>query len=233
MGTVRRVREGIDFGNEDAVLAEIARELDIDPDDLKIKESHLGSFGAGTVYEITIRGGGHKEWNVVENDDQERELALEIVKQDLKQEPEIFEKNFIESHIDTKHLRKELEYDVQNNNEETLHDRSDDEFWREYERAGFEAPEEDEDGEQPEPTDEEIEELAKKQTEEQLEDPMQYLEDIHGKEDAVAQAIKIAGIDIDAAAEEAVDTDGPAHFLSSYDGKSYTTKSGLVYWRAN
>jgi len=233
MGTVRRVREGIDFGDEDAVLAEIARELDIDPDELDIKEeTGLTRFGTGTVYEITIKG-GHKEWMVVENSDQEEELAVEIVKQDLKQEPEIFEKNFIESHIDTKHLRKELEYDVQNNNEETLRDRSDDEFWREYERAGFEAPEEDEDGEQPEPTDEEIEELAKKQTEEQLEDPMQYLEDIHGKEDAVKQAIEIAGIDIDAAAEEAVDTDGPAHFLSSYDGKSYTTKSGLVYWRAN
>ena len=44
---------------------------------------------------------------------------------------------------------------------------------------------------------------------------------------------EIAGIDIDAAAEEAVSTDGAAHFLSSYDGKTTLTKSGLVYWRTN
>ena len=62
---------------------------------------------------------------------------------------------------------------------------------------------------------------------------MDYLEDIYGKGDAVKQAIEIAGIDIDAAAEDAVDTDGAAHFLSSYDGNSYTTKGGLVYWRTN
>lgn len=221
----------IDFGDEEAVLAEMAAELDIDVNELNIEESHLGSFGAGTVYEI--KGHSRKEWNVVENDDQERELALEIVKQDLEQEPEIFEKNFIESHIDTERLRRDLHSDVYNMNYETLRDRSDDEFWDEYERGGFEAPEEDEDGERPDPENTQIEELAEKQTDEQLEDPMQYLEDIYGKEDAVKQAIKIAGIDIEAAAEEAVDTDGTGHFLSGYDGETHETKSGLVYWRAN
>ena len=62
---------------------------------------------------------------------------------------------------------------------------------------------------------------------------MRYLEDIYGKEDAVKQAIEIAGIDYNAAAEDAVDTDGASHFLSSYDGDSYETPSGLVYWRHN
>jgi hypothetical protein len=75
--------------------------------------------------------------------------------------------------------------------------------------------------------------FAEIQTKNRLSDPMEYLEDIYGKEDAVKQAIKIAGIDIDAAAEEAVNVDGPAHFLSSYDGSSYNTKNGLVYWRRN
>ncbi len=45
----------VDFDDEDSVLAEMAEALDIDPDELKIRESHLTSFGAGTVYEITIR----------------------------------------------------------------------------------------------------------------------------------------------------------------------------------
>jgi len=222
----------VDFTDDEAVLAEMAAELDIDPDELGIKESHLGHFDAGTVYEITIKGGGRKEWNVVENDDAERELALAIVKQDLEQEPENFNKDFIESHIDMDRLRRELHSDVLNSNEERLRDERPDDFWKEYERQGFDAPEEDEDGDRPDPEDSQIEELAEKQTEEELRDPMQYLDDIYG-DDAAQEAIKIAGIDIDAAAEEAVNTDGAGHFLSSYDGSTSETKNGLVYWRTN
>lgn len=84
-----------------------------------------------------------------------------------------------------------------------------------------------------EPEDSDIEQLATSMTEAELKDPMQYLEGIYGKEDAVKKAIEIAGIDVDAAAEEAVSVDGPSHFLSSYDGNSYTTDGGLVYWRVN
>jgi len=62
---------------------------------------------------------------------------------------------------------------------------------------------------------------------------MAYLEKIYGSEDAVKQAIEIAGIDVNAAAEDAVDTDGPEHFVARYDGNYYTTKNGLVYWREN
>ena len=224
----------IDFDDEDAVLAEMAKELDIDPDELRIKESHLGDFGAGTVYEITIHGGRHgKEWNVVEDEDQEIELATAIVKQDLEESPENFEPNFIENHINTDRLRRDLESDVLSSNGDRLRDERPSDFWKEYERAGFDAPEEDEDGEREDPDDSHIEELAQSLTDEELKDPMQYLEDIYDREDAVKQAIEIAGIDIDAAADEAVSADGPAHFLSSYDGNSYTTKNGLVYWRTN
>lgn len=229
-------RQEIDFDDEDAVLAEMAEALDIDAEELRIKDSHLTDFGAGTVYQITIRGGGHKEWYVVADSDQERELAIEIVKQDLDDQPEIFNQSFIEQHIDTDRLRRDLESDVVSMRIDDLTDMADrrpDDFWREYENEGFDAPEEDEEGERPEPTHNEIEELAQKQAEEQLRDPMAYLEDIYGREDATKEAIRIAGIDIDAAAEDAVDTDGAAHFLSSYDGQSYETPGGLVYWRHN
>ena len=44
----------------------------------------------------------------------------------------------------------------------------------------------------------------------------------------------IGGIDVDKAAEEAVSTDGAAHFLCSYDGNYDLTKpSGFVVWRHN
>lgn len=279
----RQMREAVDFDDEDAVLADMGEALDIDPDELKIEESRLSDFGgAGTVYRIYFKGSrtGSKEWHVVADEDAERELALAIVKQDLDESPENFNQDFIESHIDMDRLKRELESDVQSNNEETLRDRSPEEFWEEAAREGLDekwivewdspdgkgkltetfasendaidagedwkneavaANDDTEYGESDfdysveaaEPDDSDIEDLAARQTKEQLENPMQYLDDIYGKEDAVKQAIEIAGIDIDAAAEDAVDTDGPAHFLSSYDGNSYTTKGGLVYWRTN
>lgn len=43
--------------------------------------------------------------------------------------------------------------------------------------------------------------------------------------------VSLASIDIDAATDEAVITDGASHFLGTYDGNSYTTDAGLVYWR--
>ena len=272
----------VDFNDEDSVLAEMARELDIDPDELKIDDGGRGlsSFGVGTVYEITIRGGKHgKEWCVVENENQERELALAIVKQDLDESPENFTQGWLEGHINMDRLRRDLESDVQNNNEERLREERPEDFWKEASRAGLDekwvvtwdnpdgngtlpgtfaseddaidagedwktksvegmAKDDDEDDfsyevEVAEPNDSDIEQLATGMTESELKDPMSYLEDIYGREDAVKEAIKIAGIDIDAAAEDAVDTDGAAHFLSSYDGNSYTTKGGLVYWRTN
>lgn len=149
--------------------------------------------------------------------------------------PEIFNQNFIERHVNRDKLRRELRSDVIGMRIEDLTDmaeRRPDDFWREYERDGFDAPEEDEDGERPEPESSEIEELAEHQTDEQLRDPMEYLEEIYG-EDAAKKVIEIAGIDINAAAEDAVDTDGPEHFVARYDGSSYTTPGNLTYWRVN
>jgi hypothetical protein len=273
-------KKKVDFDDEDAVLADVAKALDIDPDELSIGEARgQSSFGVATVYEITTRG-GRKEWQVVENEDAERDLAIAIVKQDLEEQPEIFEPNFIESHIDTDRLRSDLESDVQNSNEERLRDETPEDFWKEASRDGMDekwvvewdspdgegtlagtfaseseaidagedwkhdavAANTDEDydegdfsysTEPAEPEDSDIETLAASLTEAELKDPMEYLEGIYGKEDAVKRAIEIAGIDVDAAAEEAVSVDGPAHFLSSYDGNSYTTDGGLVYWRVN
>lgn len=225
-----------DFDDEDEVLREIAKEIDIPADELRIKEDRgLAGFGVGTVYEITLRG-GHKEWCVVEDSDVERQLALAIVTQDLEQEPEIFNKSFLESQIDEKKLRDELRSDVYDSNydmcqDEAGHNPSD--FWNRYESAGFEAPEEDEDGERRDPKDDEIDELAESLTKEQLRDPMGYLEDIYGKEEAAAKALEIVGFDVEKAAEEAVDTDGAAHFLSTYDGNTNESSSGFVYWRRN
>lgn len=223
----------IDFEDEEAVLAEMATSLKEDPEDLDIEQdSGLESFGVGTVYRVEM---GRQEYIVVQDDDQMRELALAVVKQDLETEPEIFNSSFLEQHIDMDRLRRDLEPDLLNSRIDDLQDEADrdpDSFWADYEREGFDAPEEDEDDERPAPDQTQIEELADKQVEEQLRDPMQYLEDIYGDE-AAAKAMEMAGLNIDAAAEDAVDTDGAAHFLAGYDGNYHETTGGLVYWRQN
>jgi hypothetical protein len=230
----RRTTRKIDFNDEDAVLAEMARELDIDPDELEIDDSGRGlsSFGEGTIYLVSIRG-GHKEWCVAEDVDTAYKVAVAVTTQDLEQEPEIFSKDFIESHIDKMKLARELEPDVRSGHENYVRDMDADDFWKAAGRENIALPEEDEEGELPDPDDDDIDKLVDAMTEESLRDPMAYLEDIYGGAEAVEQAIKIAGIDVAAAADDAVDTDGWQHFLASYDGNSHETPSGLVYWRAN
>ena len=218
----------IDFGDEDAVLADVARALEVDIEECVIEEDRdMSSFGEGTVYQVECSVG---EFHVAENYDQAYNLAVAVVKQDLEQEPEIFDKGFIESHINTDKLRDELMSDVIDHRIDDLTEMAENEkedFWEEWKREGLKLPKQER-----EPTQNEIEELAQKQAETELEDPMRYLEDIYG-DDAAKEAIRIAGIDIDAAADDAVDTDGWEHFLARYDGHSHETASGLVYWRVN
>lgn len=223
----------VDFGDETAVLKEMAKALEVKWNDLAIREaSNYEGFGTGTIYEIT-QAFSRSEWFVAENDKQADELAIEIVKQDLESEPEIFNQSFIEQHIDEKKLRDELMPDVRNFAHEDLSALDADDFWTRYEGEGLEPPEEDEEGNRRDPADREIEALAELQAEERLEDPMEYLEDIYGKGDAVKEAVRIAGIDVDEAAKDAVRDDGAGHFLSSYDGETHETPAGLVYWRHN
>lgn len=232
-------KKTVDFDNEDAVLAEVKRALVKDKnasadDDMKIsEESGLSSFREGTVYQIDL---GREEWCVVENHDQFEALALAVVKQDLESDPELFNKDFLERHIDTDRLRKELEQDALDGDIDYCREMDVDDFWKEYDR-NFDLPEEveaaqDEGEDLRDPTDTEIEELAQSMADDKLKDPMDYLNDIYGDE-AAAKAIEIAGIDINAAAEEAIRDDGAEHFLCRYDNNYYETPSGFVYWRNN
>lgn len=223
-----------DFDDEDDVRCEMAAALGESMSDLSIEnDKGLESFGAASpVYRVES---GREEYVVVEDDDEAESLALAVVRQDLDDEPEIFSQSFLEGQIDTDKLRRELRYDVDDQTQEEAEElsRDADDFWRTAEGFGMSAPDADEDGDMPDPTDSEIGDLADKMASDRLSDPMQYLEDIYGKADAVAKALEITGFNVDDAAEEAVSTDGWQHFLARYDGNSHETKSGFVYWRDN
>ena len=166
-----------------------------------------------------------------------RGLAIAIVEQDLGDEPENFSQSWLENHIDTDRLRRELETDLHDSNYNYAKEIGTERFWKEAPDHSIDIPDDVQDaldnGDDPrDPTDSELDAFAEDMTTDQLKDPMDYLRDIYGG-DAAKEAIRIAGIDIEAAAEDAVDTDGPEHFVARYDGRSHETKSNFVYWRTN
>lgn len=222
----------IDFSDEDAVLAEVAKDLDIDPERASISEDRgLCGFRAGIFYRIEV---GNKEYIVAEDTYSAEQLAIAIVTDDLENEPELFNKDFLRQHIDIDRLRRDLLSDVQDMIQEDLQydaDRNVDNFWRAVEDY-IEVPEPDEEGNLREPDSLEVEKAAEKMAEDRLRDPIEYLEEIYGDE-ATAKAVEIAGIDIRDAAEAAVREDGWEHFVARYDGRSHEIDSGLVYWREN
>jgi hypothetical protein len=89
------------------------------PDDIEDFEEDGGysSFAEGTVYRFKSGGA---EYAVAEDDDAAEKLAVAIVLQDLRESPENFEQNFIESHIDKERLRRDLHSDVWDSNYERL-----------------------------------------------------------------------------------------------------------------
>ena len=225
-----------DFDDEDQVLGEIARELDIDRDEIIIKGG-ASPNGYGNGYHLLTHGGGN-EWFVMRNDDEFEEAAVEGVKNDLQESPESFEPNFIRNHIDMDRLRRDLSSDLSSSNEDYVSGLEPSRFWEEAPGHNIDIPDDVQaaldSGEEPrEPTGGEQEEFEEDMTNEQLKDPIGYLEDIYGKEDAQKKAAEIGGIDVDAAAEEAVRLDGAAHFMCNYDGNYETSPSGFIYWKHN
>ena len=224
-----------DFDDEKSVLREFCAAEDCKPNDCSIEEDKgLRSFGVGDFYQIAC---GRNEYQVARNHDSMRDLALAIVTQDLNDEPELFNQGWLENHVDTDHLRRELETDLQDSNRDYANEIGTPRFWEEAPSHGIDIPDDVQAaldaGEDPrDPNDSELDAFAEDMTNDQLKNPMDYLRDICG-DAASKEAIRIAGIDIDAAAEDAVDTDGPEHFVARYDGKSHETRSRFVYWRTN
>lgn len=186
---------------------------------------------------------GSKEYLVCDTYDTAEELAVAVVTQDLEQEPELFNQTWLSNHIDVDRLRDDLMSDVLNVRMEDLHNQADNDLEGLAEELGLDLedyrsePEVDEDGDETEgeideealrsAVDDAIETYAEKLAEDELADPVAYLEEL-GSEDMLKNYL-----DVDAAAQDAVDTDGAAHFLSGYDGNQNDLSSGGCYFRTH
>ena len=232
-----RVRKA-DFDNEEAVLKEVASSLGISPDDCQIRSGSAPN-GCGEAY--TISEGRHTEYIVMRNEELFEEAAVEGVERDLQDEPENFSSDFLAQHINIYRLRRDLHSDVYDSNYDRLQDEASRHPLRFFADHGIDLPAPtmkqvkeyaEAMSDEKKSTADLIEEIAESETNSQLRDPMDYLSDIYGST-AAKEAIKIAGIDTEAAAQEAVSTDGAAHFMCNYDGNYQTTKSGFIVWRHN
>jgi hypothetical protein len=225
-----RVREALEteLGDDDLVTAVIefleAEKFDYDDYSVDVTDNSDGT--------CTVAG-----YIIAANDDTPERIALEQVRSDLSDQPELFNQDWLQSHINEERLRNDLWSDV----EEGIRQSPDSYGWEpgggeELVRYNAEGEEED-DGEYDsagEPIQEETEpseDWLEAKVTELLRYPVQYMQEIYGDADGIKQAITIAGIDINAAAEEAVSADGWQHFLSRYDGNSYDLPSGGVYWK--
>ena len=182
----------------------------------------------------------HNWYQVFRDEDAARQVALDSVREMLRDEPGNFTQTWLEDFINLDRLRRELHNDARDDdywNEEhpdieskivELIDRGyldEDPLIGSDENAIAVTPEIER------MVDEKWEEFIDGYATQQLEDPIAYLEQFEGRDAAIKRAIDMVGIDVDAAAESAINADGWQHFANTYDGNSHDLPGGAVYVR--
>jgi hypothetical protein len=212
--------------NEGAVRSQMAEALDADPGDLEVSEWNAG-FGV-QGWEVRL---GQQQYLVFMEQDDAHAAAVAMVRQDLEDEPKIFNQSWLQGHLsmsetDARLLAQDLvgEYP--------------DEI--EPERVWDELGEDPEDPDDLEVgLDDARERLGSNMidaAEQELDrDPVGYLVEDQGIYRDVGEIMKagLLRIDLDEAAEDAVRQDGEGHFISHYDGMENETSAGMLYYRTN
>ena len=194
--------------NADRDKQELREEIE---ETLDLSDGRYSSWGEAGKVEVD-----GQEYNIICDEDEAERIAREIVKQDLQEQPESFTRDWLEGFVDTSRFLDDLRADI--------------ESWVEESPESYITEEpEGEDGEY-------TEEQKRKAVDEYLEN----IED-QGVINWLEKELGYSGdqlfnkispyLDVNEAAENAVNTDGWAHFLSLYDGDYDTTDNGLVIFK--
>lgn len=241
--------ERILMGNwVDYTLRHLAHEENYDLDDLSIdkawSEEH-GNFDPDNLEDtqaFKVEAGSNEAWLVFRSEDLAEAYAVECVISDMQSEPELFNQSFVKDYIDDDKLRQAVG-DTNENWEEDIRSLDYEEMLEKLVDGGYVESDDpiffDEDG-QSHPVDNERINAINVYMEQYIErekpepqDPWDFLRDIYGEEDAVKEAIKMVGFDVDKAAQGAVSADGWPHFVARYDGHSHTLDNDAVYCRTD
>jgi len=228
----------------DIALRLFASEEDFPLSDLTIDvrwSEREGNYDAGNLAEtlaLKIEV-DDREYLIFKDDDEAYNYALKIVRNELESEPELFTQSWLRDFVDKDRLKKGIgdpyeywENDVRNLDypelleklvEEGKIDSDDPVFFKQNGDPRIENPVR-------------IKALngfmeAYIESDKPTVEPWDWLRDIYGEEEAVKQAIAIAGVDVDKAAQSAVDTGGVAHFLAHYDHAEHQLENGAMYYR--
>lgn len=172
---------------------------------------------------------GSYNYTVYKDQDVAEAAAVKQVAQDLESDPDLFNRDWIEGHIDLEVLKEYFKPEE----DEPEHESWDEDQWiEELVSGGYLS-------ERPRYSGKAIEAAKKGWLEDHPPqdqgdfDVMEYLHDIYGVDKALEVALKACprALNTAAAAQDAVDTDGIAHFLSTYDHNQIDLPSGAVAFR--
>lgn len=175
---------------------------------------------------------GEREWIVFKTPKDAWKAAIKKVKNDLEIEPGLYNDSFLEDHIyitdtDRRMIAQDDAYFYTEDRD--LRDLKD-----MAERHGVDYEEHEDSEITRERLREKVEMAMSEEIEEELKDPIQYFvhdKGIYSKEDLMEQSF--IRIDVEKAAEDAVDTDGVGHFLDVYDFEPVHLPSGALAYGVN
>lgn len=174
----------------------------------------------GTIYEFE----DDSEWIIYENYDEAERQTIEYVEEQLEEEPELFNQEWINEFIE---VREEDMSFIADDLTETDMDRDEDELKEEAERRGIDIKDDNwEEDLRDSIYDDHLSELERDSKGYLVDDLGLYTEEDFSKQNFVV-------IDTEQASINAVNTDGVAHFLAEYDGEEVVTKSGVYMYRTN
>ncbi len=184
---------------------------------------------------------GEKEWIIFKDQEAAEEAAIAHVKYDLEEEPEIFNQDWLLSQIDDKAAESTFREIYDDWNSGYAHDimsEDDDEYTNrlasEMVSVGIISEEEGKDKKFD--LESKIDLFVEHLTDDQINEGgggYEHYRFNFGDDEAKKIIMDNNLIDIDAAAEDAVNTDGVAHFLDVYDGSGVDLQSGAVAFGTN
>jgi len=184
--------------------------------------------------------GNGTEYRVFKTEDDAQVQAEEQVLDDLKENPEYFNRNWLMNYIDGRAyfetVLNEMNYNYVEDLKSDTGGNYENDLIEQLVINGLMDEDDARSSQAEELAEERIDDLVNLLTENQLDegnDGLDYLIDNYGEEEAFEMIVENNLIDTDSATKNAVYIDGIAHFLSSYDGETLYLPNEYVAYRVN